>query len=226
MKQALVSAPVLRIPDCDCPYHLETDASGFALSSILTQEFNGQWHPVAFYSCSLTPAEQNYPTPDQELLAIVHSLDEWHDHLGGSPHVIEIHTDSQALKSFMTSRQLSHRQACWSEYLACYWFIIKHVTGKSNHANGFSRQPDYYPSDSLLELQKSLLSPQHFINEIISLSDPDFLDKLKFLPPLPQRLTDRLADASSGLTMIDDFVRDHDGRLMVPEGVSLQMNIT
>ena len=186
LKQALVSAPVLRIPDHDCPYCLETDASGFALSGILTQEFDGHWHPVAFYSHSLTPAEQNYPMPDQELLAIVDSLDEWHEHLEGSPHVIEIHTDSQALKSFMTSKQLSCCQAHWSKYLARYWFIIRHVPGKSNCADGFSRRPDYYPSDGLLELQKSLLSPQHFINKIISLSDLDFLDKLKFLPPLPQ----------------------------------------
>jgi len=84
----------------------------------------------------------------------------------------------------------------------------------------------FHPDNSFPELQKPLLSPCHFINKIISLSDLDFLDKLRFLPPLSQQLTDHLADASSNLTIIDNFVQDCDGYLMVPEDIALQTDIT
>src|SRR3984893_7345905 len=71
LKKALIASPVLKIPIRDAPYRVEPDASGFAIASVLSQKHNGQWHPVAFYSKTLTPAERNWSTPDQELFAIV-----------------------------------------------------------------------------------------------------------------------------------------------------------
>ena len=51
---------------------LETDASKFAIAAILSQfQEEGQWHPVAFWSRKLIPAETCYETHDQELLVIV-----------------------------------------------------------------------------------------------------------------------------------------------------------
>jgi len=69
------SAPVLMLPNHDRPFRLITDASDFALGVILEQpdEFNQQ-HPVAYFSKSMNPAEQNYIVHNKELLAIVTSL--------------------------------------------------------------------------------------------------------------------------------------------------------
>lgn len=49
LKQSITSAPVLRTPQPDLPYLLETDASGFAIGAILSQPHEGQFHPVGFF---------------------------------------------------------------------------------------------------------------------------------------------------------------------------------
>ena len=43
---------------------------------VLSQQLmmNGKWHPVAFYSKSLSSMEQNYKIHNKEILAITHVL--------------------------------------------------------------------------------------------------------------------------------------------------------
>ena len=57
---------------------METDASDYALGAILSIQTNsGDIHPVAFHSCSFTPAKINYDTQDKELLAIFAAFTTW-----------------------------------------------------------------------------------------------------------------------------------------------------
>ena len=77
LKTAITSEPVLKTPQRSLPFFLETDSSGFAISGILMQNHDNKFHPVKFYSCSLSPTEHNYPTLDQELLVIIKSLTHW-----------------------------------------------------------------------------------------------------------------------------------------------------
>ena len=99
--------PVLKTPQHNLLFFLETDSSGFAISGILMQKHDNKFHPVEFYSCSLSPAECNYPTPDQELLAIIKSLTHWRHFLEGAEHTVIICSDNSALSYFMTNRNLS-----------------------------------------------------------------------------------------------------------------------
>jgi hypothetical protein len=71
LKHAITSAPVLKTPREDLPYLVETDASGVALGAVLSQQHDGHWHPVDFHSCSLKPAEQNYPAHNAELSTLL-----------------------------------------------------------------------------------------------------------------------------------------------------------
>ena len=52
LRVAFTEAPILRHFDPSLPIKLETDASGFAVASILSQLFPGEehaeWHPIAF----------------------------------------------------------------------------------------------------------------------------------------------------------------------------------
>ena len=53
---------------------IETNASGYAISEVLSQltsDNSGWWHPVAFFSQKVIPAETKYETYDGELSAIV-----------------------------------------------------------------------------------------------------------------------------------------------------------
>lgn len=78
LKQAFVTAPVLRHFDVKLPIRVETDASGHAICGILCQQDeDGHWHSVAYYSRKMIPAERNYETHDAELLAIVEAFKHW-----------------------------------------------------------------------------------------------------------------------------------------------------
>jgi len=78
LKMAVTTAPVLMLPQDSEPFRIETNSSDFASGAILSQQLPGEekWHPVAFYSKSLSPVEQNYEIHDKEMLAIIHALEE------------------------------------------------------------------------------------------------------------------------------------------------------
>lgn len=145
LKSAFVSAPVLMMPDMEAPFIVETDASDFAMGAVLSQrDESGELRPVAFYSKAMLPAERNYDIYDKELLAIVRALEEWRPYLEGSPHQVRIISDHKNLEYFMTSRDLTRRQARWSLFLNRFWFLIEHRPGRlSGGPDGMSRRPDH-----------------------------------------------------------------------------------
>ncbi|PQM43474.1 hypothetical protein VC83_09660 [Pseudogymnoascus destructans] len=149
LKEAFTTAPMLVHFDPSCKIRLETDSSGFGLAGNLSQyveetpERRGGWHPVAFFSKKLEPAELNYEVHDQELLAIVRSFEQWRHYLEGSQHPIEVLTDHNNLKYFMETTALTRRQARWAQALSAYDFQISYRAGKTNPADGPSRRPDY-----------------------------------------------------------------------------------
>ncbi len=148
LKQAFTSAPMLLHYDPSKPTRLETDASGYALAGVITQqqEAGGLWYPVAFWSRKMLPAEMNYETHDQELLAIVEVFKVWRHYLLGVHVTVVVLTDHNNLKYFMSTKALNPRQARWAETLAQFDFEIRYRTGKSNPADGPSRRPDYKPT--------------------------------------------------------------------------------
>ena len=93
LKEKFSSTPMLRHFNPEKAVRLETNTSAFAITGILSQQGAGEpgadwrrststiegdmavhWHPVAFWSQTMVPAERNYRTKDQEMLTIVMSL--------------------------------------------------------------------------------------------------------------------------------------------------------
>ncbi|KAL1269301.1 hypothetical protein QQF64_031590 [Cirrhinus molitorella] len=70
IKAALTSEPVLRAPDFNCPFLLQTDASDTGLGAVLSQIQDDEEHPVIFISRKLTSAERRYATVEREALAV------------------------------------------------------------------------------------------------------------------------------------------------------------
>ncbi|CRL31343.1 RNA-directed DNA polymerase (reverse transcriptase) [Penicillium camemberti] len=136
LKRKLMTTPVLRHYDPVRRTRVETDASDGVLGAVLSQYYENDdfWHPVAFFSKTMQPAELNYEIRDKELLAIVRALQEWRPELEGLSRKdrFEILKDHQSLEYFMTTRQMNQRQARWSEFLSQFHFVIKYRPGKKN----------------------------------------------------------------------------------------------
>jgi len=98
LKTALVTPPVLRLPDFEQPFVVECDASGTGLGAILSQ--NDQ--PIAFFSEALKGSAKALSTYDKEMLAVVKAVRKWRPYLLGKPFVIK--TDHQSLKYLLEQR--------------------------------------------------------------------------------------------------------------------------
>jgi len=136
LKQMLISAPCLALPDFTKPFTVITDASLVACGAILVQD----GHPVAFESKKFSQAEQNYHTTDQELLAVIHALKAWRCYLEGVQFTIV--TDHNPLTHLKTQPHLSRRQARWSEFLQEFSFDWIYKPGATNPADALTRLPE------------------------------------------------------------------------------------
>ena len=110
----MTTASVLVSPQDSEPFQIEVDSSDFTTGAVLSQQstMDGKWHPVVFYSKSLSSVEQNYKIYNKEMLAIIHMLEEWRHFLKGATHSIEIWTNHKNLEYFMMAKKLNHYQAC------------------------------------------------------------------------------------------------------------------
>jgi len=72
LKMAVTTAPVLVSPQGSEPFRIEADSSDFASGAVLSQQLPGEekWHPVAFYSKSLSLVERNYDITNGYLLGL------------------------------------------------------------------------------------------------------------------------------------------------------------
>jgi len=130
LKTRFTTAPVLRHFDPELPCVVEADSSDYVTGGILSQrDADNVLRPVAFFSKRLSPAECNYEIYDKELLAIIRCFEEWRPELEGAAFPISVLSDHRNLQYFTTTKQLSHRQARWSEYLSRFQFTIEYRPG-------------------------------------------------------------------------------------------------
>ena len=126
LKGMLVKAPVLTQPTSGKEYTLYSDASGIGLGRILMQDGK----VVAYASRQLKPHEQNCPTHDLELAAVVFALKFWRYYLYGEK--CRIFTNHKSLKYFLNKKDLNLRQRRWLELFKDYDCIIDYHSGKAN----------------------------------------------------------------------------------------------
>lgn len=92
LNQAMVTLPVLALPDFNTPFVIETDASGTGLGAVFTQN----QRPIAFFSHTLSPQNQMKSVYERELMVVVLAIQRWRPYLLGQKFVVQ--TDQQALK--------------------------------------------------------------------------------------------------------------------------------
>lgn len=130
LKQKLVSKPILRIPDFDKQFVVQTDASGYGLGVALMQYYGSELLPVAYASRKLLPREQVYATIEKECLAIVYAIKRFKEYLYGKEFVIQ--TDHKPLIYINHNRSNNDRIMRWSLLLQPYKFRIESIPGQEN----------------------------------------------------------------------------------------------
>jgi hypothetical protein len=126
LRQHLTTAPVLAQPDNSKPFDVYCDASGTGLGCVLMQGNR----VITYASRALMPHEQNYPTHDLELAAVVHALKMWRHYLMGTH--CNIFTDHKSLKYIFTQADLIMRQRRWLELIKDYDLEVHYHPGKAN----------------------------------------------------------------------------------------------
>ena len=132
MKIALCSEPILRQPVMTEPFLLYCDASGYAISAILSQKCDGFECVIDYGSRTLKGAEIHYIPTEKECLAVVFGVQRNRNFLYGQRFTII--TDCSALKWLMGVKDPHGRLARWAIYIQGFEFDIVHRAGVQ-HAN-------------------------------------------------------------------------------------------
>ncbi|MBW0565251.1 hypothetical protein O181_104966, partial [Austropuccinia psidii MF-1] len=132
LKEAFTTAPIPAHFNPSLPTIVDTNASYYALGAILSQE----------------------------LLSIVWALKRWRAFLLSFSNPFEVLTDHSSLQYFMTSKVLTHHQACWAEFLSKFHFTITYHPGRmATSPVALSLRDDLYPERGVDFISKN---PQHF----------------------------------------------------------------
>jgi hypothetical protein len=234
LKQRLVTAPVLTIPSSSGGFVIYSDASRKGLGCVLMQH----GRVVAYASRQLKNYEQNYPTHDLELAAVVFALKIWRHYLYGEK--CEIYTDHKSLKYFFTQKELNMRQRRWLELIKDYDCSINYHPGKANIvADALSRKSSGF-SAALLTTQKEIINDLermgievvmgHSGAYLASLSvQPTLIERIKLLQSGDSQLVKIMDEVRSGkkplFNISDDGVLKFGNRLCVPNDPSIKNDI-
>lgn len=120
LKNALISAPVLALPDFNKTFVVQTDASNKGIGAVLHQD----GHPIAFVSKALGPKNQGLSTYEKESLTILMAVDHWRSYLQPAEFIIQtdqrslVYLDDQRLHNYW--QQKATMKLMGLQYKICY----------------------------------------------------------------------------------------------------------
>lgn len=136
LKKAMVTAPVLAMPNFELPFVVETDASGHGVGAVLMQQ-----RPVAYFSRILGPRAQGRSIYEKEMMAMCLAVQRWKHYLLGRHFIIR--TDQQSLRFVMQQREVGADYQKWVSKLIGFDFEIQYKPGFSNRvADALSRKQE------------------------------------------------------------------------------------
>ncbi|GLT61287.1 hypothetical protein SLA2020_340060 [Shorea laevis] len=136
LKEAMVQAPVLALPDFSKEFVVECDASGVGIGAVLHQG-----RPIAFLSRALQGAQLLLSTYEKEILALVMAVQKWRPYLLGRHFVVR--SDHHSLKYLWSQKISTTAQQRWLYKLMGFDFSIEYKKGKENIvADALSRRDE------------------------------------------------------------------------------------
>ncbi|KAD5507846.1 hypothetical protein E3N88_15549 [Mikania micrantha] len=204
LKQALITAPVLRLPDFSAPFVVECDASSEGVGAILIQEDR----PLAYFSKALSFNNRLKSAYDRELLALVLAVQKWNHYLMGRHFLIK--TDHYTLKFLLEQRVTTIEQQRLLLKLMPYDFSIIHRSGKENKGvDALSRRP-------VTAHLCTLTLPQ-------SLTLTAIIQGLQYTQEIIQQLSANPSSASP-FSMVDQLLL-YKGRIVMPATQDIRATI-
>ncbi|CAF3904830.1 unnamed protein product [Rotaria sordida] len=148
LKHILTTDLVLRLPNNQLPFKIQTDASQLGIGAVLLQTYPEGDRPICYMSKKLTPAQQRWSPIEQECYAIIKAVELWHHYLHGHHFILE--SDHKPLEALMRKSQMNDKCERWRLRLQSYDFIIKHIKGTSNTMPDYlSRSPVDHAEDDM-----------------------------------------------------------------------------
>jgi hypothetical protein len=198
LKQALISAPVLALPDFTKSFTLETDASDNGIGAVLLQDA----HPIAFVSRALGPRTRGLSTYEKEHLAILMAIDQRRPYLQCGE--FRIVTDQRSLIHLNDQHlHTSWQHKALTKMLGLQYTIVYRKGAENTAADALSRRPQQSECVSAI----SSVQPT-WIDEIVQGYQAD---------PKSTALLARLAvqlEGFDGFTLHDGVIHKH-GRIWV-----------
>lgn len=143
LKHCMVRTPVLVLPDFSKLFCVETDASGYGVGAVLSQET----HPLAFFSKKLSQRLVLASAYVRELYAITQAVMKWQHYLLGRKFLIQ--TDHRSLWELVLQVIQTPEQQFYLAKLMGFQYEIVYRSGSSNQvADALSRQGE--PGDEAI----------------------------------------------------------------------------
>ncbi|KAA0062227.1 Transposon Ty3-I Gag-Pol polyprotein [Cucumis melo var. makuwa] len=118
LKKAMMTLPVLAMPDFNLPFEIEIDASGYGVGAVLTQAKR----PIAYFSRTLSMRDKAIPVYERELIAVVFAVQRWRPYLLGRKFVVKI--DQRSLKFLLEQCVIQPQYQKWIAKLLGYSFEV------------------------------------------------------------------------------------------------------
>lgn len=138
LKQALMTAPVLALPDFSLQFVVDTDACDVGIGAVLSQ----QGHPLAYVSRALGPRNRGLSVYEKEYLAILLAVQQWRSYLQLAEFVIR--TDHKSLTQLTDQRLHTDWQKKALTKLMGLQYKVQYKQGIHNGAaDALSRKPPH-----------------------------------------------------------------------------------
>ncbi|XP_073051231.1 uncharacterized protein [Primulina eburnea] len=111
IKKALVTAPIMIVPDWEQLFELMCDASDYAVGVVLGQKRDKFFRSIYYASRTMDAAQQNYTTTEKEMLAVVFAFDKFRPYLVGTK--VIVFTDHAAIRYLFAKKDAKPRLIRW-----------------------------------------------------------------------------------------------------------------
>ncbi|XP_073133358.1 uncharacterized protein [Henckelia pumila] len=130
IKTALITTPIMVVPDWKEPFELMCDASDYAVGAVLGQRRDKIFRSIYYASRTMDAAQQNYTTTEKEMLAVVFDFDKFRPYLIGTK--VVVCTDHAAIRYLFAKKDAKPCLIRWILLLQKFDFEIKDKKGSEN----------------------------------------------------------------------------------------------